>query len=73
MINWNFWFFSRSITAKTKDIKKVYLETDVYGENTTYITFDLLKAQHQQKYQFGYMLSQKERKWLFAEIRDFLQ
>ena len=44
LINWNFWFFSGKITSKTKDIKKVYLEKDLYSQNTTYITFDLLKA-----------------------------
>ncbi|MDY7006538.1 MAG: hypothetical protein SWX82_22125 [Cyanobacteriota bacterium] len=76
LINWNFCFFNRTITAQTKYIKKVYLEKDLLISNPnspkkTNITFDLLKPRN--KYRFGYILTQKEQKWLFAEIKDFLE
>ena len=76
LINWNFWFFTRTITAETKYIKKVYLEKDLLISNpnspqTTNITFYLL--QPRKEYRFGYILSQQEQKWLFAEIKYFLE
>ncbi|NEQ71677.1 MAG: serine/threonine protein kinase [Okeania sp. SIO2C9] len=78
-INWNFWFFSRTITAQTKHIKKVHLDQNLLNlfisnpnsELATNITFYLLKPR--KEYRFGYILSQQEQKWLFAEIKDFLE
>lgn len=76
LINWKIWFFSRTITAQTKYLKKVYLDQDIFISNpdsqtTTNLTFYLLKPR--KEYRFGYILSQQEQKWLFAEIKDFLE
>ncbi|MGD1715199.1 hypothetical protein [Hydrocoleum sp. CS-953] len=52
-------------------MEKDLLISNLDSKKTTHITFDLFKARR--KYQFGYILTQKEQIWLFAEIRDFLE
>ncbi|NEP81226.1 MAG: serine/threonine protein kinase [Okeania sp. SIO3B3] len=42
-INWNYWVFSRTITAETEDIMRVYIEQDFYNSAREVITF-LLKG-----------------------------
>ncbi len=52
-------------------MEKDLLLSNPDSKKTTHITFDLFKARR--KYQFGYILTQKEQICLFAEIKEFLE
>jgi len=68
-IHRKFWVFSHKIIGKTADIMGIDYEESFQVRGK--IVFYLFEGR--KKHEFGFYLARREKEWLVAEIRDFLE
>ncbi len=68
-IHWKFWVFSHKIIGKTADIMRIDYEESFQVRGK--IVFYLFEGR--KKHKLGFYLARREKEWLVAEIRDFLE
>ncbi|NEP87175.1 MAG: serine/threonine protein kinase, partial [Okeania sp. SIO2C2] len=76
LINWSYWIFSHTITAKTEDIMRVYIDQD-FQSSREVITFLCKVGKKTSTFlgecKFGHSMNRIEKEWVIAEIRDFIK